>query len=257
MLAKDELCVRLYPFLETRDLLNFLNACKLHLRKKSRSLAHRIFTEATVPIVCIGFGTKKETSIRLGKGVSDLLDAINNITLFSFWNLYIQYEALKIEDDFKYNTNRQSIEELNIEVDIGRTIPDKLKSEESKSILKIVLVALSNSIPNLGYIQGLNSIVGLLTLGILDIPDFKSGDHECIVQQIVYSNMKYFLVQRGFLMFYTDGFIRYRGLCIQLGLMTKAILPDISQHFVGAIDSGQTGIRTGAAYNEMVLHSVF
>lgn len=253
LLVKESLSSRVFCFLEARDLLAFLNACKLKLRSKSKTLAHRVFVEATEPLISGALTSKG----RLDKEVTGLLDAVQKINLFSFWNLFVQYEALKVDEDFNFNMTRKSCEELTIESDIGRTIPEKLKTEASKLVLKVVLIALSNSIPNLGYIQGLNSIVGLLTLGVLDLPELKSGDKLGIVQQVVYSNMKYFLVQRGFLLFYTDGFVRYRGLCIQLNLMMKAILPDIALHFVDKSDSGAARLRTRTANYEMVFYAVF
>jgi hypothetical protein len=232
LLAKDYLSMRVFNCLSTVDTLNFMNACKLLLLKKSKSLAHRVFRKVGEPLLLEKLLSPEDSNFILPAD-SKLIDSLPRIKLFSFWSLFIAFDAFKLEEDFKYNKSRKSSEEINIEDDIGRTIPDKLVSSSSRFILKSVLLALSNSIPQLGYIQGLNSIVGALTLGLMSMKQLNPEQNLELVQQVVYCSMKHFLVGRGFLLFYTDGFLRYRSLCLQLGLMLKAVMPELSSHFVG------------------------
>jgi hypothetical protein len=245
LLSKDYLSTRLYSFLTELEILIFLNACKHQLLKKSRTLSHRVFRKATEPMILDHLIDSNEINeIRL-KPSETLLNSIEKVKLLSFWNLFIAFEAFKPEEDFKYNRSRKSSEEVNIEDDIGRTIPDKMVTSTSRSVLKSVLLALSNSVPQLGYIQGLNSIVGSLTLAVMGLAELDAENNIELVQQIVYCNLKYFLVGRGFLLFYTDGFLRYRSLCLQLGFMLRAVMPELSNHFVGYIHKSKVNFELG------------
>lgn len=243
-LSKDHLAFRLYNYLTPLDTLNFLNACKPTLIKKSKSLAQRVFRRAAEPLLLDRIVSADNTPNVLSPGAR-FMDSIQRVRLLSFWALFISFEAFKPEEDFKYNRGRKSSEELNIEDDIGRTIPHKMVSGTSRHILKSVLVALSNSIPKLGYIQGLNAIVGALTLGVMDLPELNAEHNLELVQQTVYCGVKHFLVGRNFLLFYTDGFLRYRSLCLQLSLMMAAILPELSSHFVACINQKRVSFELG------------
>jgi len=268
ILRTDSLSIRLYKFFNINDLLTLLSAIKPQAMRKSFAFAHRIFKQATDKHLwqnlCENQHYHSYSNNDLWEFVlpqdrleDPLKESLKSVNMFRFWNLFIYFEALQLDRDFNTQRDKRCISIHNIEDDIGRTLPQRMKEVKVQCILRDVLVALANSLPQLGYIQGLNTIVGALIVGILDLPDYRNRIRPEVVEQVAYGCIKYFLMQRSFITFYTDGFKNYSKLCKQLGLLLSFLMPTLSKHFVlSELTLGQNGFRRKHSHDEMVLHSL-
>ena len=246
MLSISKITRKLVSFLSISDILNYLQAMKPKLLKKSFILTHNIYRVATENLIATNFPDPERVPRKLSlsesgfaplrkKENTDLQDAVASINLLKFWNLFIYFEQLTIDDDFKNNSLRKSVNEFHINDDIGRTFPNVMGEEDIQDILKSVLTALSNSVPQLGYIQGLNSIAGALIINLISVPNFLRNFGSVTVKEIVYGCLKYIMIQRDFFTFFTDGFVKYVMVCNQLQLLLRPRMPDLYAHFVSLV----------------------
>jgi len=78
-------------------------------------------------------------------------------------------------------------------------------------------MALSNGVPKLGYVQGLNTMVALFLAQ--DLKDFE-----------IYWFMKYLLVKKKLEELFVEGFPRVQLLNYQLEIYARNYLPDLIDH---------------------------
>lgn len=229
-------------------MLNFLQALKPRLLKKSLFLAHRVYRRATDHLLSTNFedaapNPRRQSFEELGfapakkKANSEIEDAIAHVNLLKFWNLFIYFEHLPLTEDFEKNVKRMSLNEGNIDNDVPRTFHNLPNSKEPEEILKGVLVAISHCDPKLGYIQGLNHIAGALLMSVVSLPNFMNNFGAQIVKEVTYGCLKYILFQRRFNEFFTDGFKKYSLVTQQLILLMKPRLPELFEHFVASSSS--------------------
>ncbi len=241
--SKARFVKRVALYLSLPDVLNFLQALKPRLLKKTPRLADHVFRKATEHLLHTNFKDEDPKPQRhsfeeLGfaavkkKAHSEIEDAIANVSLLKFWNLFIYFEHLPITEEFEKYVQRRSLNEKNIDNDVPRTFHNLSNSKEPEEILKGVLVAISHCDQKLGYTQGLNNIAGALLMSVVSLPNFLNSFGAQIVKEVTYGCLKYILFQRGFNDFYIDGFVKFAVVNKQLGLLMKSRLPQLHSHLV-------------------------
>ena len=111
--------------------------------------------------------------------------------------------------------------EHDINKDIERTFPNELFFKENSQKLKNVLVAISVYFPEVGYIQGINFIVGFLLM-------INGGNEEISFWEFIYfcENSKFCLKKM-----YSDDFSLNKALCIDFMKILKVKKPEVCEHF--------------------------
>jgi len=82
-----------------------------------------------------------------------------------------------------------------------------------------ILIALANGVPSIGYVQGLNSLVGL----------FLSTE---LSDENIYWLIKYILIRKKYDEIFKEGFPRVQVLTYQLEIYMRNYLPDVIDYLV-------------------------
>lgn len=94
-------------------------------------------------------------------------------------------------------------------------------------MLKEVLLALSNAIPDVGYIQGLNSVAAALILKLLQMAGFGEDKDYPKIKEISYWVVKYLMVKMDLRLLYEREFRLYTLLCFQFDLLIEFYMPEV------------------------------
>jgi len=96
-----------------------------------------------------------------------LLHGLNDQDQYGFWNAFMNFKQLKKERPTAFTQHFVRVSSFikDIRKDVDRTFPEieKYSTEQGKASLLRVLVAVSNSIKELGYMQGLNYVAGVFS----------------------------------------------------------------------------------------------
>jgi len=140
---------------------------------------------------------------------------------FFFWNSTVNIRKLRHEHPFTFTQHfaKRPMYMEEIKKDLDRTLPeyDKFSTEEGKASLLRVLVATSNTVKDMGYIQGLNSIAGTFLLYLKDEETFWI--------------LMYFMEKLRFKDLLNDTFDTINELNYQLKAYLHYYLPDILKYF--------------------------
>lgn len=189
-----------------------------------------------------------------------------------FWKYFVNFEKIKEQHPFTFTSSfvKKSIYVRDINKDIDRTLPNDpfFQREErysplslyfplnqyfkSKNALFRVLVAIANTVKEVGYIQGLNSIAGTL------LTNLKEED--------AYWMMIYLLKKRELKNLVAFKFPLVNLWNFQLKCLMRCHLPDIYAHLVSYFSLGfdpnlsnkisaQTRSRSGILLNSLVSYS--
>lgn len=94
-----------------------------------------------------------------------LLQGLSDQDQYGFWNAFMNFKQLKKERPTAFTQHFVRVSSFikDIRKDVDRTFPEieKYSTEHGKASLLRVLVAVSNSITELGYMQGLNYVAGV------------------------------------------------------------------------------------------------
>jgi len=138
-----------------------------------------------------------------------------------FWNSTVNIRKLRHEHPFTFTQHfaKRPMYMEEIKKDLDRTLPeyDKFSTEEGKASLLRVLVATSNTVKDMGYIQGLNSIAGTFLLYLKDEETFWI--------------LMYFMEKLRFKDLLNDTFDTINELNYQLKAYLHYYLPDILKYF--------------------------
>lgn len=140
-LLTPEILRALIKFLSLKDVLNFKSLCfEFRNQKKYKKIFEKQITHL-------------------------LIQGVSPQEQYAYWNSCINFKHLKVHHPFSFTSkfvkNCSYIKDICSDLD--RTLPDygKFDTKEGRSSLLRVLVALSNTVKDVGYIQGLNSIAGV------------------------------------------------------------------------------------------------
>ncbi|KAF7458098.1 TBC domain-containing protein [Cryptosporidium felis] len=105
--------------------------------------------------------------------------------------------------------------------DIKRTFPKLRQFQQSENQQKMlrVLLRISYSLPNVGYCQGMNYLVGIFLLAL----DFEEED--------VYSSVMSVLVNWEYQEIYNKGLVKLREMCFVFNELIRECLPNIYERF--------------------------
>jgi len=139
-----------------------------------------------------------------------------------FWNSLIHFRQKRKDYPFAYSSNfaKKCPHLKEIKKDVDRTLPeyDKFSTEEGKAALLRLLVSISNTVKDMGYMQGLNSIAGMFLFYLKEEESFWI--------------LLYFMEKMKFKNFLKDDFTTINTLTYQLDLYLEHYLPDLAEHFV-------------------------
>ncbi|KAL4508330.1 hypothetical protein ABPG72_003634 [Tetrahymena utriculariae] len=186
----------LVQFLQFEDLLNIKYLCKLFCSNKYSQ--------------CI----RKRLSYFISSG-------LNESQHYFLWDQYINFNSVQKKYELQYYnyTLLPSQSDMEILKDIDRTIIFQGESIDGKQKekLKKILRAISHNSKDVGYVQGLNQIVGTL------IPlNLKENE--------IYWIVLYFLKKLKLKEMYKEGFPRLKILTFQLEIFMQNYLPELLQY---------------------------
>jgi len=114
-----------------------------------------------------------------------IIKGLNREEQFKFWNLRLDFASLQkiYPSQFAINATQKGHFERDIMSDVDRTRIFTNAVRQRLNTLTDILMALSNGVPKLGYVQGLNTLVALFLAQ--DLKDFE-----------IYWLMKYLLIKK-------------------------------------------------------------
>jgi len=149
-----------------------------------------------------------------------LLKTLDNREQYYFWNAFVNFKLIKEKNPLTFTT--QFVKDCphlkNITKDLDRTLPeyDKYTTKSGKDSLLRVLVAISNTVTDTGYIQGLNSIAGTFLFYLKEEESFW---------------MTLFMMEKLKVKdIFAENFHRVHILNYQLQIFLEFYIPEISHH---------------------------
>jgi len=151
-----------------------------------------------------------------------MLQGLNSHDQIAYWNHLLNFRKLKNERPFAFSQHfvKRCLYIEQIKKDLDRTLPEyqKFSTEEGRASLLRVLIAVSNTIQDMGYIQGLNSIAGTFLLYLREEEAFWI--------------MMYFMEKLKFKDLLNESFSKIHELNYQLKAYLQYYLPQVTSSLV-------------------------
>jgi hypothetical protein len=160
--------------------------------------------------------------------------------LLRYISLFINLPILQVDGTYSQLLAEAYPKINDIDKDITRTFPEFFCTTHRRNVLREVLVALSNSCPIIGYVQGINAITGAIMIyfenkrmtdGIENSPE--------VLKHLTFVIVKFMLERRALSLMYERSLYGFTLLCLEIKLWVKVLHPNLYEYLVQSVDQGR------------------
>jgi hypothetical protein len=171
----------------------------------------------------------KTAWISAGSVTEEILRNLQRDELLQYWNVVMGLDSVPLESQYDRLSVTLYSKRHEITKDVTRTFPEFYHSESRKQILHEVLQALGNAFPVIGYVQGLNSIVGGLMMYLSQRLGIDIDRTPKTIPKLTYLTMKYLLERRSLRLMFERSFYGFNLVCLQVKLWLRVMHPELAE----------------------------
>lgn len=235
MLKGKAIMRHLFSFMDIEDKTNLLLAIKLKvLTNKDSNLLFLCLVKTA-----LGFDLPQLLKVSAwhnyeGKMLREVISTnLDSDLLLRYISLFINLDQIDLKKPYEgwLALKYEKVNEIN--KDLTRTFPDFFNTEQRRELLKDVLVAIGNSCPNIGYVQGINAVTGAIMSYFVGhrIPDV-INTNPALIQQLTFTIVKFMLERRSLTLMYERSLYGFTLLCLEIKLWIKVLHPDLYLYLV-------------------------
>lgn len=246
MLKGKAIMRHLFSFMDTEDKTNLLLAIRVKvLTNKDSNLLFLCLVKAA-----LGYDLPKLFKPCTWQYYENLpLKEVLSVNLDSdlmlrYISLFINLGQMDLKTSYERWLSMKYEKENEVNKDLTRTFPDFFHDDHRRQLLKEVLIAIGNSCPNIGYVQGINAVTGAIMSyfvghrmpGVID-------SNPVLLQQLTFTIVKFMLERRSLTLMYERSLYGFSLLCLEIKLWIKVLHPDLYLYLVVSFNQGRELLR--------------
>lgn len=172
-----------------------------------------------------------------------LRSSVSKSYLLQFWGLFLNFDLNDCTQEYNSCLQLKYRDEGMLDRDTTRTFLEIFDTTEKQRAVRDTIKALGVAIPSLGYMQGMNSVVGALIIFFSQKCNLKIGPETKTVQILIFTLLKFVLIKRSFSLIYQQGLYGFKLICMQIRMWLGAYHPSLSATLVLGTNEGRDGLR--------------